>query len=264
VTFWRDDAAYSSGAEASTSAAAGSTPPGSDAKDGPSGATGAGKAPSKGLPLWQEAIVLLVTAVVLAVVVKAFFVQAFFVPSVSMEPQFLKGDRILVEKVSYWNNDVHRGDVIVFDDRAGWLTNTQSRTADGLLQRGLEAVGLYPTGGHLVKRIVGIGGDRVVCCDTRDRITVNGQALEESAYLKRGVVPSEQDFDVTVPDGSLWVMGDNRLESGDSRLHTADPGGGYVSVDDVVGKVWGIVWPVGRLEVLDRPEVFDDPALDPS
>lgn len=214
------------------------------------------------MPLWQEVVVLLALALVLAIVVKAFFVQAFFVPSRSMEPEFVRGDRILVEKISYWNDDIHRGDVVVFDDPGSWLGPVESREATGPLQRGLEAVGLYPTGGHLVKRVIGIGGDRVACCDADGHVTVNDVALEESDYLKAGVKPSESTFDIKVPEGSLWVMGDNRLESGDSRVHVADPGGGAVPAEDVVGKVWGIVWPIGRVEVLDRPAVFDDPNLD--
>jgi signal peptidase I len=214
------------------------------------------------LPLWQEVIVLLTTALVLAVVVKAFFVQAFFVPSGSMEPQFVQGDRILVEKVSYWNNDVRRGDVIVFDDPGGWLGPLDSREATGIPQRGLEAIGLYPTGGHLVKRVIGVGGDRVVCCDGGGRVTVNGVRLKESDYLKKGVSPSEQTFDVKVPADALWVMGDNRFESGDSRVHLGDPGGGFVPGDAVVGKVWSIVWPLNRLEILDRPAIYDAQPLD--
>lgn len=218
----------------------------------------------KALPLWQEVIVLLTTALVLAVVVKALFVQAFFVPSASMEPQFVQGDRILVEKISYWNDDMHRGDVIVFDDPGGWLGPAESREAIGLAQRGLEAIGLYPTGGHLVKRVVGVEGDRVVCCDSRSRVTVNGVPLREGQYLNEGIAPSEQPFDVTVPADSLWVMGDNRPASGDSRVHTGDPGGGFVPVRGVVGKVWSIVWPLDRVEILDRPGVYDDESLDQS
>ncbi len=214
------------------------------------------------LPLWQEVIVLLTTALVLAIVVKALFVQAFFVPSGSMEPQFVEGDRIIVEKISYWNDDVHRGDVVVFDDPGGWLGVAESREATGVVQQGLEAIGLYPTGGHLVKRVVGVGGDRVECCDNRGDVTVNGVRLRESGYLKDGVSPSEQTFDVKVPTDSLWVMGDNRLQSGDSRVHIGDTGGGFVPADAVVGKVWSIVWPLGRVEILDRPTIFDAKPLD--
>ncbi len=218
----------------------------------------------KALPLWQEVIVLLALAMVLAIVVKAFFVQAFFVPSVSMEPTFVKQDRILVEKWSYWSGDVQRGDIVVFDDPGGWLGPQESQQPSNIVQKGLERLGLYPTGGHLVKRVIGVAGDEVKCCNAKGRVTVNGVALDETDYLMPGVRPSEQTFDVTVPDDSLWVMGDNRPQSGDSRLHMSDPTEGFVPVDGVVGKVWAIVWPFGRTEILDRPAIFDDPALDGS
>lgn len=218
----------------------------------------------KSLPLWQEVIVLLGLALVLAIVVKVFFVQAFFVPSVSMEPTFVQQDRILVQKWSYWAGDVERGDIVVFDDPGGWLAARESQQPSNLVQRGLEAFGLYPTGGHLVKRVIGVAGDQVECCDAQGRVSVNGVALDETGYLMPGVRPSEQTFEVEVPDDALWVMGDNRPQSGDSRLHLGDPGGGFVPVDGVVGKVWAIVWPFGRTEILDRPDVFADPALDGS
>lgn len=219
----------------------------------------------KALPLWQEVVVLLGLALVLAIVVKAFFVQAFFVPSRSMEPQFVRDDRILVEKWSYWTGDVQRGDVVVFDDPGGWLVQQPAEQEPGnVVQQALEAFGLYPTGGHLVKRVIGTEGDQVVCCDADGRVTVNGVPLEEQGYLMPDVAPSDQSFDVEVPEDSLWVMGDNRPQSGDSRAHTGGPGGGFVPVDGVVGKVWAIVWPLGRTEILDRPEIFADPALDAS
>ncbi len=218
----------------------------------------------KSLPLWQEVILLLGLALVLAIVVKAFFVQAFFVPSVSMEPTFVKQDRILVEKWSYWSGDVERGDIVVFDDPGGWLGPAESQQPSNIAQRALEAFGLYPTGGHLVKRVIGVGGDEVRCCNAKGQVLVNGVALDETSYLMQGVRPSEQTFDVEVPDGSLWVMGDNRPQSGDSRLHIGSAGGGFVPVDGVVGKVWAIVWPPDRAEILDKPEIFDDPALDGS
>jgi len=224
-------------------------------------ATKAASGKKKALPWWQELLVLLGTALVLAVVVKTFFVQAFYIPSGSMEPTLNVDDRILVQKVSYWAGDVRRGDIVVFDDPGGWLGREARIRPHNGLQRALELFGLFPTGGHLVKRVIGVAGDRVRCCDRDGSVVVNGVALDE-AYLPDGVKPSTSDFNVTVPEGHLWVMGDNRPFSSDSRAHTADPGEGYVPADDVVGKVWAVVWPGSEMRFIERPEVFDDTALD--
>jgi signal peptidase I len=218
--------------------------------------------------MWVELILIVVIAMSLAAVTKAFVVQSFFVPSGSMEPTLfgssLTGgvdDRILVEKVSYWSGGVHRGDVVVFEDSQGWLPEVAA-DASGPIQVTLEAVGLWPTGGHLVKRVIGLPGDDVVCCDGNGRVTVNGVALDETDYLAKGTQPSELSFEVTVPDGKLWVMGDNRQHSEDSRYHMDEPGRGFVPVDDVVGKVWAIVWPAGRAGLVHRPATFDAQELD--
>jgi signal peptidase I len=210
------------------------------------------------VPGWLEMVLLLLLALLLSIGIKTFLVQMFFVPSESMEPLFVTDDRILVEKVSYWKGEVERGDVIVFEDPGGWLGKDPDL---GPLQKALSTVGLYPAGGHLVKRVIGVGGDHVVCCDREGRITVNGVALDESSYLRDGITPSAREFDVTVPEGRLWMMGDNRGNSEDSRYHQELPGKGTVPVDRVVGKVWAIVWPVGRLDRVERPETFEQQAL---
>ena len=215
----------------------------------------------KRVPLWAETVLLLALALVVSAVVKTFFVQMFFVPSGSMRPLFVEDDRILVQKISYWSGDVHRGDVIVFDDPGGRWLGPQGAPSLNPVQRGLSAVGLYPAGGHLVKRVIGVGGDHVVCCDRAGRVTVNDVALEERSYVMPGSAPSDQRFDVTVPEGRLWVMGDNRSNSEDSRFHTALPGKGTISQDEVVGKVWAIVWPFGRAHFLQEPATFENPAL---
>ncbi len=215
----------------------------------------------RSLPIWAETILLLVLALLVSAVVKTFFVQMFFVPSGSMRPLFVDDDRILVQKISYWGGDVQRGDVVVFDDPGGrWLG------AEGVVrltpaQKALSEIGLYPTGGHLVKRVIGIGGDHVVCCDSGGRITVNDVPLEEKSYIMAGAAPSERPFDITVPKGRIWVMGDNRSNSEDSRFHQDLPGGGTVPVDDVVGKVWAIVWPLDRMTRLHEPATFKNPKL---
>jgi signal peptidase I len=217
----------------------------------------AGHKERKQLPLWQETLLLLVIALGLAIVIKAFFVQAFYIPSPSMEPQFVKNDRILVQKVSYWRGGPERGDIIVFKDPGGWLRAQDTQGPKSGIKKVMETIGLYPAGGHLVKRVIAIGGDHVVCCDTQGRVTVNGKALDENSYLPKDTAPSLTKFDKVVPKGYLWMMGDNRSDSSDSREHMGQPGGGFVSDDLVVGKVFALVWPAGRAEFIHRPSTFD-------
>lgn len=212
------------------------------------------KKAKKQLPLWLETIVLLVTALILAIIIKTFFIQAFYIPSESMEPEFVKNDRILVQKVSYWFGEPQRGDIVVFQDPGGWLSGSETAN-QGPVVKLLEAIGLYPSGGHLVKRVIGVGGDRVICCDAQGRISVNGKALDEP-YLKKGSNNSTIPFDVRVPQGHLWMMGDNRNNSWDSRGHMGQPGGGFVPEDKVVGKVFTLIWPLGHAKFIDRPATF--------
>jgi signal peptidase I len=201
---------------------------------------------------------LLGVALLLAVVIKAFFVQAFYIPSGSMNDTLVFNDRILVQKMSYWGGgEPERGDIVVFSDPGGWLDAGQGPEPGNLVTKGLEVVGLFPTGGHLVKRVIAVGGDTVQCCDKQGRVRVNGTALHEGAYLAPGTRPSLTTFKQEVPEGYLWVMGDNRAESADSRVHLGDPGGGFVPVDDVVGKVFAVVWPLGHAKLIERPQTFE-------
>ena len=210
------------------------------------------------LPLWQELLLLLGIALVLAVVIKAFFVQAFYIPSASMNDTLVRNDRILVQKVSYWGGGTpQRGDVVVFADPGGWLDPSELQRPGNAVARTLELFGLYPTGGHLVKRVIGVGGDEVRCCDDKGRISVNGVPLNERSYLASGQRPSLVDFDIRVKPGYVWVQGDNRSNSADSRVHLGDPGGGQVPVEDMVGKVFTIVWPLDHAKVIRRPATFD-------
>ena len=210
------------------------------------------------LPVWQESLLLLAIALVLAIGIKYFFVQAFYIPSPSMEPMLIKNDRILVQKVSYWGDKgPKRGDIVVFKDPGHWLPAEESDSATNPVTRTLEAVGLYPSGGHLVKRVIGVGGDRVVC-DKDDTLTVNGKALVEP-YVKKGTQHCLGEwgaFDVRVPEGDLWVMGDNRDDSCDSRCHRGQPGDGFVPAGLVVGKVWALIWPWKRATWVHTPATF--------
>ena len=217
-----------------------------------------GKRERKQLPIWQEMLLLLGIALVLAVVIKAFLMQAFYIPSASMNDTLVTDDRILVQKVTYWGGaDPQRGDIVVFSDPGGWLDPVDTKAADSVVPRTLELFGLYPTGGHLVKRVIGVGGDQVKCCDTKGRVTVNGIPLNERSYLAQGEKPSMIDFDVRVKKGYVWVQGDNRSNSADSRVHLGDPGGGQVPVGAIVGKVFAVVWPFGHAQTIHRPATFD-------
>ena len=141
------------------------------------------------LPVWQESILLVITAMVMAIIVKTFFLQAFYIPSESMEPTMLVNDKILVQKVSYWTGDVKRGDVVVFDDPGGWLGEEDSRHATNPIQRALEVVGLYPTGGHLIKRVIGVGdGGRVVVVRSGAGIGQVGELGRRTFAVRRELV----------------------------------------------------------------------------
>jgi signal peptidase I len=212
----------------------------------------------------SEIVVVLGMALLLSLLIKTFLVQAFFIPSSSMENTLLIGDRVLVSKLTPGVFDLHRGDVVVFKDPGGWLTAERGQPAaqeggvGGTVRNALSFVGLLPqdAGEHLIKRVIGVGGDHVVCCDAKGRITVNGVPIDETSYLLPGAAPSDKGFDVTVPYGYLWVMGDNRPVSADSRLHRA-LNNGMVPLHDVVGKAFVIVWPFDRAGGLGTPgQVF--------
>jgi signal peptidase I len=209
------------------------------------------------MPFWQELMLLLAIALVLAIGIKALFLQAFYIPSGSMNETLVFNDRILVQKISYWGAEPQRGDIVVFEDPGGWLDGGASAQPRTVLAKSLEFFGLYPTGGHLVKRVIGVGGDTVECCDNQGRVSVNGTPLRERDYLAPGERPSLITFEQEVPDGFLWVMGDNRSQSADSRVHLGDPGGGFVPEDNVVGKVFSVVWPLDHAKMIGRPETFE-------
>ena len=210
---------------------------------------------------WLKEIgIIVVVALLLSFLIKTFLFRAFYIPSTSMEDTLEVNDRIFVNLLVPQPIGLERGDVVVFRDDLGWLpANGASNDGGNWFQQALTFVGLLPDSSeqHLVKRVIGIGGDRVVCCDADGRITVNGAALEEP-YLHPDSTNESQPFDVVVPDGKIWVMGDNRNHSADSREHRSEASGGFIDLDAVEGKAAVIAWPLDRMGVIGNyPEVFD-------
>lgn len=210
------------------------------------------------LAAWlKETAIIVVSALVLSMLIKTFLMQAFFIPSESMENTLAVGDRVLVTKLAPGPLDVSRGDIVVFRDPGGWLVpNGEPRPTGwrGVAVDALTFVGLLPqdSGEHLIKRVIGLPGDTVECCDAQGRVTVNGVPIDEP-YLAGGVTPSDLEFSVVVPEDSLWVMGDNRRNSQDSRYKMGDPGGGSIPMANVVGVAFVTVWPAHRWGALRNP-----------
>lgn len=218
------------------------------------------------LAFFKELAAVVVGAVIVASLLRGFVGQMFLIPSISMDNTLQVDDRVVVEKLS----GSERGEVVVFADPGGWLTGGTARER-GPIGKALQFVGVLPDTSteHLIKRVIGLPGDHVVCCDAAGRLTVNGQALEESHYLGTGqdgvqVQPSAIKFDVVVPRGHFFVMGDNRDHSRDSRCHLNDRQGGaitgqnaFVSEDLVIGRAITVVWPFNRRHRLPIPDTFE-------
>jgi signal peptidase I len=217
----------------------------------------------KQVSIWRELLIIVVAAAALTLVVKAFVVQVFRIPSVSMQNTLQVGDRVLVNRLIYHFRPIARGDVIVFSGQDSWGPDAPPGPGDPVLRLFddvLSDIGLHSGQTYYIKRVIGLPGDRVACC-TDGKVTVNGVQLDESSYLYPGDEPSAFRFSVVVPPGHLWVMGDHRSDSGDSRYHLADPGGGAIPISEVVGRAFVVIWPPSQIRDLPIPSTFDQAAL---
>jgi len=212
---------------------------------------------------WRELPVLIVIALVLALLIKSFVVQAFWIPSGSMENTLEVNDRVLINKLVYHLRPITRGDIIVFDGTGSWNfgppadSNIFSKAVSEL--EGI--VGISHDSAIYIKRVIGLPGDHVACCNRSGQVTVNGVPLSEGSYLYPGSQPSIQKFSITVPPGRLWVMGDHRGVSYDSRGHLGDPGGGTIPESGVLGRAFVVIWPPSRAGFLNIPVTFEQPQL---
>ena len=217
---------------------------------------------------WRQLMMVVLAAIVLMLLIKAFVVQVYRIPSSSMEDTLLTGDRVLVNKLVYHVRGIARGDIVVFSGDGSWGTTTgapdPSPPGNPLLRAAYDVladVGVYSTQTYYIKRVIGLPGDHVVCC-VGGKVTVNGVPLNEASYLFPGASPSMQRFSVVVPRGRLWVMGDNRAISDDSRGHKSDgfPANGTVPENEVAGRAFMIIWPPSQIGDLPIPATFQQAA----
>jgi signal peptidase I len=213
---------------------------------------------------WRELFVVIVAALVLTILIKAFLVQVFSIPSASMQNTLQPGDRILVNRLVYHLRGISRGDIVVFSGDGSWGPPPPPAPSNPALRvwgSFTDLVGISAPGTDYVKRVIGLPGDHVQCCDSQGRVTVNGVPLTEGSYLYPGDQPSEIRFNIVVPAGHLWVLGDHRSDSADSRYHASDGFNGTIPEDEVVGRAFLIIWPASRINDLPIPNTFQQAAL---
>jgi signal peptidase I len=212
---------------------------------------------------WRELLTIVVAAAVLTLVVKGFVVQVYRIPSASMENTLQIGDRVLVNKLIYHFRGIARGDIVVFSGQNSWGPPAAPPSSDPVLRvfdDVLSDIGLHSSQTYYIKRVIGLPGDKVACC-TDGKLTVNGVQLSETSYIYPGNAPSAFAFSTTVPAGYVWVMGDHRGDSEDSRYHTGETGGGAVPENEVVGRAFLIIWPPSQFGDLPIPSTFSQAAL---
>jgi signal peptidase I len=215
---------------------------------------------------WRELVTIVVAAAVLTLVVKSFIVQVYKIPSASMQNTLMVGDRVLVNKLVYHFRGIDRGDIVVFSGQGSWGPDAPPPSSDPLVRvfdDVLSGLGLHSDQTFYIKRVIGLPGDKVACCTAQDQVTVNGVPLNEASYVAPGGIPDQSydPFHVTVPAGYVWVEGDNRGDSSDSRLHLTDPGGGAIPENEIVGRAFFKIWPPSQFGDLPIPADFKQAAL---
>jgi len=210
--------------------------------------------------LLRELPILVVVALVVSLFIKTFVVQFFYIPSGSMENTLQIKDRVAVNKVPFISKNISRGDVVVFRDPDNWLPEIVDYDTNKYVSKAksaLVAVGVLPnpTKQYLVKRVIGVEGDHIVCCTKAGNLTINDVEVTEP-YIYGGNKPSEMKFDVTVPKGKLWVMGDHRGASADSRYHQEDINKGFVPISRVTGRVVAVIWPFKNITYVPKVDVL--------
>ena len=206
----------------------------------------------------RELPVIIIAALVVSIIVKTFLVHFFYIPSGSMENTLQVGDRIAVNKLGALFTDIQRGEVVVFGDPDNWLGNSAQSENSGIgavIKSGLITVGVLPDPAkqYLIKRVIGVGGDNVVCCDKAGKLQVNGVSITEP-YIFAGNTPSDTQFNVQIPNGFIWVMGDHRAASADSRFHPDSANNGMVPLSKVVGRAMFVVWPLADAGLIPKGE----------